>query len=284
MEPFSPERPLVSVIMGVYNCSDEAGLFESIDSIIGQTYDNIELIICNDGSTDDGFTEAILKKATAIDQRIKVFSYQRNRGLAYALNYCIERSSGELIARQDADDASDQCRLEKQVGFLQANDSYSMVGCQAIVFDSGGEWGKYDVVEEPCATDFLWSNPYIHPAMIFKRHDLIACGRYRVSSETARCEDYDLFMRMHANGCTGYNLRERLFYYRIDRNEGKHRPMRTRLEECLVRKRGFRLLGLPRLRSVPYILKPVVLGIVPGSLFPLLRMKTHKPDSKDSGC
>ena len=74
----------VSVIMGVYNCKDKKMLKKSIDSIINQTYSNWEYIICNDGSTDNTLEE--LNKIVQVDSRIKVISYDKNKGLNYALN------------------------------------------------------------------------------------------------------------------------------------------------------------------------------------------------------
>ena len=106
----------VSVIMGVYNCKDKKMLKKSIDSIINQTYSNWEYIICNDGSTDNTLEE--LNKIAQIDSRIKVISYDKNKGLNYALNMCLKEAKGTYIAWQDDDDISLKDRLKKQVDFL----------------------------------------------------------------------------------------------------------------------------------------------------------------------
>ena len=82
----------VSVIMGVYNCKDKKMLKKSIDSIINQTYSNWEYIICNDGSTDNTLEE--LNKIVQVDSRIKVISYDKNKGLNYALNMCLKEAKG----------------------------------------------------------------------------------------------------------------------------------------------------------------------------------------------
>ncbi len=107
--------PKVSVIMGVYNCKDFQLLDKSIDSILEQTFPDFEFIICNDGSTNETLT--VLKEYEKRDPRIKVLSYEKNKGLNYALNYCLKSASGEFIARQDDDDQSDKYRFEKQIKF-----------------------------------------------------------------------------------------------------------------------------------------------------------------------
>ena len=82
----------VSVIMGVYNCKNLNLLEKSVQSIINQTYKNWELLLCDDGSSDD--TYEILKQIEKRDSRIKVLHYEKNQGLAFALNCCI--NEGEI--------------------------------------------------------------------------------------------------------------------------------------------------------------------------------------------
>jgi glycosyltransferase involved in cell wall biosynthesis len=106
--------PLISIILSVYNHQDYVG--HAIESIIGQTYDNLEFIIINDGSTDDSLK--IIQKYEALDSRIIVLN-QENSGLTKALNAGIKKSSGEYIARQDADDKSLPNRLEKQLDIIE---------------------------------------------------------------------------------------------------------------------------------------------------------------------
>ena len=102
---------LVSVIMSCYN--SENTLKSSIESILNQTYKNIEFLIINDASTDTTFE--ILKNYQVENNKIKIFSNNHNIGLTKSLNLLIKNSSGEFIARQDADDISYKNRIEKQV-------------------------------------------------------------------------------------------------------------------------------------------------------------------------
>ena len=122
----------VSVIMGVYNC--EKTVAESIESIINQTYDNWELIICDDASTDN--TCAIVESyARKYGGKIFFLKNSANRRLAYSLNRCLEAAKGKYIARMDGDDISLPRRLEKQVLFLESHPEYALAGTAMIPFD-----------------------------------------------------------------------------------------------------------------------------------------------------
>lgn len=110
-------KPLVSVIMPTYNA--EKYLAESINSVIAQTYDNWELLITDDRSSDN--TLAIAKHYVAKDSRIKLFIQEQNKGAGAARNNSIENASGKYIAFLDADDLWVPEKLEKQVSFALAN-------------------------------------------------------------------------------------------------------------------------------------------------------------------
>ncbi|WP_049962461.1 glycosyltransferase family 2 protein [Oribacterium sp. FC2011] len=233
--------PTVSIIMGVYNCKRPDLLDKSIRSIIGQTYTDWEFIICNDGSTD-GKTLELLKSYEALDERIKVLSYDQNHGLAYALNVCLREAGGKYIARQD--DESKLVRLQRLVEFADSHPEYAIVGSIADVTDDGGVWGKYPLEETPTKKSFYWNSPFAHPTVLMRREALEAVGGYRISKETNRHEDYDLFMRMYAAGYKGYNIQEKLYEYRIVNGNKKYRPMKNRVNEAAVRFKGFKSLGI----------------------------------------
>ena len=106
--------PIISVIMSVYNHEDYVD--DAIKSILNQTYTNLEFVIINDGSTDNSLD--IIRKNEELDSRIVVIN-QDNIGLTKSLNMAVVNSSGQYIARQDADDRSALNRLEKQLEALK---------------------------------------------------------------------------------------------------------------------------------------------------------------------
>ena len=259
----------VSVIMGVYNCKNFDQLTNSVKSIINQTYNDWEFIICDDGS--DNGTYEHLQKLSSLDKRIKVFHYSNNKGLAYALNFCLSQARGYYIARQDDDDVSCPERFTKQIQFLKSRKSIEFVGCNAILFDKNGEWGTYLVKEEPCKEDFLWNNPFIHPSVIFRKSALIEVNFYRYAPETNRCEDYDLFMRMYAKNLKGYNLQEYLYRYQFDRNQKlKYRTFKDRFFEAKVRYLGYKNMNIS-FNGILFVFKPLFLGLIPQWLYAKIR-------------
>ena len=255
----------VSVIMGVYNCKNEELLRKSVDSIIYQTYKNWEFIICNDGSTNN--TLEMLNDIAKKDSRIKIISYSKNKGLNYALNTCLKEAKGIYIARQDDDDISKCERLEKEVDFLDNNLEYSIVGTLADVYDDDGIWGEYRVEEKPNKKSFYWNSPFMHPNIMMRKEALDKCDGYRIAKETRRCEDLDLFMRMYALGYKGYNIQEKLYEYRIVNDEKKkYRPMKYRIDEAVVRYKGYKSLKILNVKGFIYIIKPILIGLIPQKL------------------
>ena len=270
-------NPLISVIMGVYNCKDKKMLLDSVQSIIDQTFKDWEFIICNDGSSNN--TLEILDEIAKLDVRIKIISYDENHGLAYALNECLKHAKGKYIARQDDDDISYPDRLQKQYDFISNHNEYAIVGTCADVFDNGGIWGAFMLEEYPAKNTFLWNSPFIHPSVLFEKDALIASEGYRVAKETRRCEDYDLFMRMYSLGYKGCNLQEKLYKYRILLDNGKYRPMKYRIDEAKVRYIGFKKMNLG-IKSIPYIVKPIIIGLIPQKLFRKIRKKNYSADKE----
>jgi glycosyltransferase involved in cell wall biosynthesis len=115
-------NPLISIVMPVYNGS--YSITKVITSLLRQTYKNFELVIVNDGSTDD--TQRMISRFK--DPRITVFTHTKNRGICYALNLGILKSKGEFIARADGDDKSMSQRLQKQLNFLTNHPDYDVCG------------------------------------------------------------------------------------------------------------------------------------------------------------
>lgn len=252
--------PTVSVIMSVYNTNDEQMLRLSIESILSQNFDDFEFIICDDGSTDS--TYAILERICNKDNRIRLIRNETNMMAAGARNRCISLSQGNYIAIMDADDLSAGNRLQAQMDFLERNMEYDFVGSSADLFDEKGVWSYRKYTDFPEKGDFLFVLPFVHASVMFRKSALEKVGGYRIAKETMRTEDYDLFMRMYAYGFKGANLSETLYLVREDHAAYKRRKYRYRINEVLVRYKGFKALGLMPI-GLLYTLKPLVVGIIP---------------------
>ena len=252
----------ISVIMGMYNTPSKEMLSTSLKSILNQTFKDFELIICDDGSSNDCIKWA--KEICVGDKRVKFIKNDCNRGLAYTLNHCLEVANGEYIARMDDDDESHLDRFEKQVEFLDEHNEYGLVGSNMNLFDEErGIWGLRKYPEIVKKEDFLYRVAVPHPTIMARRSAYDVVNGYRDLPETLRVEDYDCFMRMFARGVKMYNFQEPLFNYREDSRCAKKKKYKYRFNEMLVRKNGFKELGINKLKSVPYIVKPLIAGLIP---------------------
>lgn len=263
--------PAISVIMGIYNTNNKTMVEAAVDSILQQTFKDFEFIICDDGSIDG--TYDLIQQLAKKDDRIVIIKNEKNQGLAAALNHCLKISKGEYIARMDADDISLPTRLSEMLEFLVKKPQYAFVGCCAYLFNDKGIWGRRLLKEEPEKKDFLFGTPFIHPTIIIRKDVLVSVGGYRVSKETLRAEDYDLFMRLYAKDYTAYNLQKYLYEFREDNNTYKRRSFSYRLGETKVRLNGFRALKLMPVGYL-YIVKPLIVGLIPQLLLKYLRKET----------
>lgn len=200
--------PIISVIMAVYN--GEKYLQESVESVLNQTFPDLEFIIVDDGSTDR--TWPILAKYD--DPRIRLIQNVKNIGLASSLNKALSIAVGSYVARMDADDISLPDRLAIQHRYLEANPEVGVLGTQMIIIDMYGRGSKtYHVPSTHGA--ILWGlffgNPLAHPTVMFRRDPVVACGGY---DETIKAsQDKDLWIRL-CDRIRFANLEDRLVKYR----------------------------------------------------------------------
>jgi glycosyltransferase involved in cell wall biosynthesis len=184
--------PKVSVILPTYNAAMHLG--KAIDSILEQTFKDFELIIINDGSSDD--TMGVLAKYT--DPRIVVIT-QENLGLPKALNKGISAAKGIYLARQDADDISHPQRLQLQVHFLDQYPSYGLVGSWTQIVTPAGATSRQHTHPEKngqLQIQLLFNNQFVHSSVMLRACCLKVAGNYSENPEHFPPEDYDLWLRI----------------------------------------------------------------------------------------
>ena len=266
------DHGLVSVLMSVYNGAPT--LEKAAASVLAQTYRNLELILCDDASTDD--TWRIMQRIAAQDARVTVFQNKTNRGLGASLNGCLSRAGGEYIARQDADDISDPDRIERTMDFLLSSGA-PYAACGVRVFDDGGVWSTRQYPQKITKHIIAQKNPFFHPTMVFRRAVLEGVGGYSETPETRRTEDYDLVMRLAAEGVIGENLPEILYSVYEPKEAYLRHNAKTRLCEVRVRARGLRAMGSPASDYI-YLVKPLIMACVPrGLMRSLKRLQWERP-------
>ena len=259
--------PKISVLMSVYNC--EKTVRKSIASIIDQTFQDWEFIICDDGSSDD--TYKLVQEIAKEEPRIVLIKNDKNRGLSYSLNHCLEVAKGTYCARMDGDDLCDPLRFEKQVEFLDHNKEYGFVSTRMTRFD---EHGTYQVPESmesysPTNKDFIKGSPFCHAPVMIRKSAYDAVNGYRDIPQTLGVEDYDLWFRLYAKGYKGYILQEPLYHMFDGRDAAKRRTFKRRLNEAWVRKSGYKMLKIPMVFRI-YIFKPILVGMIPQCIYKII--------------
>ncbi len=220
------KQPLVSVIMAVYNAQEFLNI--AIDSILLQTYRNFELIIIDDGSTDQSPNIIAYYK----DPRIK-YLRQKNKGLSASLNKGIKQAKGQYIARMDSDDISYSTRFEKQVRFLEKNPDVAMVGTSFdfIDEDSGITGKAYSLSRsQDLKIEFLTRNPFGHGTVMIRRDVIIDSGGYDINQPI---EDYELWWRISKKHKVA-NIPDFLYGWRIVLSGMSHGGSSERQEPIAV--------------------------------------------------
>lgn len=203
------EKPLISVVMPVYN--SEKYVVEAVRSILQQTHENLEFIIINDGSTDN--SEKIILGFE--DSRIKYVN-RANYGVAASLNYAIKISSGNLIARMDADDISYPDRLSTQFEYLSNNTDCVMTGSNADIIDMKGEYLYTSVLpdnQKEIVLRLKYTSPFFHSSVLFRKEIFEKCDGY-YEPVKHHVEDFILWNKFLNHGRL-YNIEKPLIKYRI---------------------------------------------------------------------
>lgn len=253
--------PLVSIIMGAYNC--EGTISNCIDSVLQQSYENWELIICDDASTDS--TYIILNEYKAKDNRIRLLQNSTNKRLAASLNYCLHEAKGKYVARIDSDDEYTPDKLERQVSFMENHPEYDVSGTGRILFDDDGEYAKIYEKTNPSKEDLVFDVPFAHPTIMMKREVYSSLNGYSVVKETMRCEDLDLWFRFFEKGYCGINLHEPLYKYHLSRSDYKKRSLKAAIGTSKVFIKGYKKIGIPQYKYI-FALKPIIAAIIPNKL------------------
>lgn len=263
----------ITVLMGIYNCAST--LVEALDSLYAQTYQDFKIVLCEDGSTDDTYNVA--RAYAENHENIILVRNEKNMGLNYTLNRCLQYADTEYCARMDGDDISLPNRFEKEIDFLDANPEFAVVSCPMIHFDENGEIFRGKVVEGKADKSiFNYGSPFCHaPSMIRTKVLKEVCG-YTMHKRLLRVEDYDLWRKIYESGYSGYNLSEHLYMMRDDRNATQRRTLRARCNGIYAHWLAYRGLNLSIILFLRYSIIGLLLGIMPVNIYEWLRRLINK--------
>ena len=175
--------------MSVYN--SERTIEKTIFSVLNQSFKSYEFIIVNDGSKDN--TKKILEKYKNIN-KIKIYNFKKNMGLAARLNFAINKAQYSYIVRIDDEDIMSENRIKFQINEFNNNKNLDVVGGSAIYFNK-----KYKKYVYPIQSDIkikekiFYLNPIIHSSVMFKKRSIKKIGGY--NKKFLRCQDYELWLR-----------------------------------------------------------------------------------------
>ncbi|MBW9155674.1 glycosyltransferase [Clostridium tagluense] len=210
----SNKQMLVSVIMSVYN-EKENWLIEAIESILTQSYKNLEFIIILDNPNNSEL-DVLIENYCKCDARIRYFKNEKNIGLVKSLNFALSHAKGDFIARMDADDISLPDRFEKQINYFDCHPDIDFMGARCINIDEDGKELYKDAIMpedmkliKSCLVNVDFVN---HPTWFFKKKCADKLRGYR---EITCAEDYDFLLRLITSGFKLASTNEFLVKYRI---------------------------------------------------------------------
>ncbi len=229
--------PAITVLMPVYNA--EKYLADAIDSILNQSFNDFELLIINDGSTDS--SEKIILSYS--DSRVRYMKNEKNIKLIATLNKGIEIANGKYIARMDADDVSLPSRLQVQFDFMESNPNVALCGSWFELIGDRTGIAKYGGEHNEIMMKMLYQCHFCHPSVIMRK-SMIDTFDVKFDSAYIHAEDYDFFVRIGEKYKLA-NIQTALLKYRIhERSVSASNKAIQNNNSALVKKRLFEKTGL----------------------------------------
>lgn len=229
--------PLITVGISCHNAKNY--ILDAIKSVYAQTYQNWELIIIDDGSTDK--TWELIKSIR--EERIRVYRYEESKGLAFRLNQISKLARGEYIARMDADDIMHPERLNKQISYFLNNNDADCIDTAAAVIDLDGNIvGIKGRLEEPASLFRIFKDGYFLHASIMAKRNWFLNNPY--DENFIRAEDRELWVRVYRH--TRFKrINDVLYFYRFANNVRFSAFLKSyETERKIILKYGPRELGI----------------------------------------
>lgn len=200
--------PLISVLIPCFNVSEY--LDETMASLLAQTEKRFEVLLLDDGSTDN--TSVLLQQWQAVDPRIRVLTHEQNKGIIAARNTLLSEAKGEFLAWLDADDIARADRLEKQYAYLNSDQKAVAVSCEYVEFDDVSEVYRARQARDVSADALLFYNYVLNPGSMV-RSDVIHQHGITFDESLAGASDYQFWVDVSKVGKIGM-IHEPLMRYR----------------------------------------------------------------------
>lgn len=252
----------VSIILPTFNGGKY--ISNAIESVISQSFVEWELIVINDGSTDD--TEEIVGGYVKKDNRIIYLKNEINLGIQKTLNRGLKEAKGIYIARIDDDDIwIDINKLIKQVNFLENNNGYLLVGTGVVLVDEKyKELTRYILPEtdEKIRKKLLIKNCFTHSSVMFKKKEALSINGYSELNEVKHVEDYDLWLRIGLLG-KFYNLPDYYTLFMVNSSSISAKNKKDQFKKDLILSRKYKY-------NYPNYIKAIMVGYLRFIIYDLL--------------
>lgn len=263
--------PLVSVIIPVYNCEKYLPL--SLDSILNQTYQNIEILIVDDCSTDG--TRNILKKyKQKYSNKLRIFYNKKNLGVASSLNFLVKKTKSNYIFRMDGDDISYNTRITQQLEYISRSENKDLMICGGyvkVINDSGSCLynKRFPISNSDVLSKIFFYTPVCHPAMLIRKEIFT---KYKVKYNSIRyAEDLDLLFQCYTKDLKIGNLPSYILKYRIHPNSETYSNIKLSMNSCTkVRLAYLSILPLKLLEKAKFRGLLFVLPLIPSKLIVII--------------
>jgi len=248
MSLIKEDYPEFSVLISVYKNDKPEWLELSLRSIINQSLPPTEIVLVKDGPVSIELNR-IIEQFSKMGP-FKIISLSKNMGLSTALAVGLKACSFNLVARMDADDISSVDRFKKQIEYIERTNS-DVVGSWADAIDENGNFIR--VLRVPTENnrihELIWTCPFIHPSVIFRKDAIIGAGSYRPEAGP-RQDDYDLWFRCSAQNLKFSNIPESLLFYRFSEENVNRNNIRVCWYKLIV---GFKGCRKVKAKMIGYI-------------------------------
>lgn len=233
-------KPLVSVIMPVYNTKDY--VWEAIESILNQTFKEFEFIIADDWSTDWSFE--ICQEYAEKDKRIRLYKNDKNEWLWYTRNRLLSLAITDYIASQDSDDVSMPNRLKLSYEFLEKHKEYWVVWWDTEIIDEEGKKIWYRTYSDNIPNVILKKSPVANPATMYRKSIFEEVWWYTKDKRLDWAEDYDLWLRFYLKWYQIKSINETFLKYRIRTGQTKSDRLKRTLRNTIMLQEKYRKLWI----------------------------------------
>lgn len=246
----SQER-LVSVIMPAYNC--EKYIEEAINSVLFQTYSNLELIVIDDGSKDN--TVKIIERLIKKDSRVKFYKNEKNLGVSATRNKGISLANGDWIAFLDSDDIWEKTKVKKQIKYASdINAEFVFTGVSYIDENGKAYKGTFEVPNKVTYKKLMRQNVITCSSVFIKK---IFFNTIKMEKDEMH-EDYAVWLRVLKTGTCAYGINEPLLIYRISPNSKSGNKIKT----IKMTYKVFRFIGIKPLGSTYYMIRHIIGSVI----------------------